>query len=109
MSRFFSEKYIDLEPYVPGEQPRDQQYVKLNTNENPYPPLPEVTKAVEEASRKLYLYSDTECVDLRKALATLSCSAWLSRSAASQAGLDLPSAATRISLGPAIISMETMP
>ena len=69
MSRFFSEKYIDLEPYVPGEQPRDQQYVKLNTNENPYPPLPEVTKAVEEASRKLYLYSDTECVDLRKALA----------------------------------------
>ncbi len=70
MSRFFSEKYIDLEPYVPGEQPRDQQYVKLNTNENPYPPLPEVTKAVEEASRKLYLYSDTECVDLRKALAS---------------------------------------
>ena len=40
MSRFFSEKYLDLEPYVPGEQPRDQQYVKLNTNENPYPPLP---------------------------------------------------------------------
>lgn len=69
MSRFFSEKYLDLEPYVPGEQPRDQQYVKLNTNENPYPPHPEVAKAVEEASRKLYLYSDTECVDLRKALA----------------------------------------
>ena len=69
MSRFFSEKYLDLEPYVPGEQPRDQQYVKLNTNENPYPPHPAVAKAVEEASKKLYLYSDTECVELRKTLA----------------------------------------
>ena len=69
MSRFFSEKYLDLEAYVPGEQPRNQQYVKLNTNENPYPPLPEVAKAVAEASSKLYLYSDTECVELRKALA----------------------------------------
>lgn len=70
MSRFFSEKYLDLEPYVPGEQPKNQQnIVKLNTNENPYPPLPEVAKAVAEASSKLYLYSDTECVELRKALA----------------------------------------
>ena len=70
MSRFFSEKYLDLEPYVPGEQPKDQQnIVKLNTNENPYPPMPEVTEAVAAASSKLYLYSDTECVELRKALA----------------------------------------
>ena len=69
MSRFFSEKYLDLEPYVPGEQPRDQQYVKLNTNENPYPPLPEVAKAVAEESGKQHLYSDPECTELRKALA----------------------------------------
>lgn len=70
MSRFFSEKYLNLEAYVPGEQPKDQQnIVKLNTNENPYPPLPEVAEAVAEASRTLYLYSDTECVELRKALA----------------------------------------
>lgn len=70
MSRFFSEKYLDLEPYIPGEQPKDQRnIVKLNTNENPYPPLPEVAKAVAEASSRLYLYSDTECVELRKALA----------------------------------------
>lgn len=70
MSRFFSEKYLDLEPYVPGEQPKGQQnIVKLNTNENPYPPIPEVAKAVAEACSKLYLYSDTECVELRKALA----------------------------------------
>ncbi len=70
MSRFFSEKYMDLTPYTPGEQPRDRKnIVKLNTNENPYPPLPAVAKAVAEASEKLYLYSDTECTELRKALA----------------------------------------
>ena len=69
MSRFFSDKYKDLEPYTPGEQPRGQKYIKLNTNENPYPPLPEVAEAVKKASDKLYLYSDTECVELRKILA----------------------------------------
>ena len=69
MSRFFSEKYLDLEPYVPGEQPRDQQYIKLNTNENPYPPLPAVAKAVSVESGKQHLYSDPECTDLRNALA----------------------------------------
>ena len=69
MSRFFSEKYKNLVAYVPGEQPRDQKYIKLNTNENPYPPLPEVAEAVRKASDKLYLYSDTECVELRKTLA----------------------------------------
>ena len=69
MSRFFSEKYIDLEPYVPGEQPKEKQLIKLNTNENPYPPLPEVAEAVREESGKLYLYSDPESSELRKALA----------------------------------------
>ena len=69
MSRFFSDKYKDLEPYTPGEQLNDQKYIKLNTNENPYPPLPEVAEAVRKASEKLYLYSDTECVELRKNLA----------------------------------------
>ena len=69
MSRFFSDKYKDLVPYVPGEQPRGQKYIKLNTNENPYPPPPEVTEAVRKESEKLCLYSDTECTELRKALA----------------------------------------
>ena len=69
MSRFFSDKYKDLEPYTPGEQLNDQKYIKLNTNENPYPTLPEVAEAVRKASEKLYLYSDTECVELRKNLA----------------------------------------
>lgn len=71
MSRFFSEKYADLKPYVPGEQPQDQQYIKLNTNENPYPPLPAVSEAVAEESRKLHLYSDPESRGLRAALAKI--------------------------------------
>ena len=69
MSRFFSEKYMELEPYVPGELPRGKGYLKLNTNESPYPPLPEVTDAIAEESRKLNLYSDPECRELRAAMA----------------------------------------
>lgn len=69
MSRFFSEKYMDLEPYVPGEQPKGQEFIKLNTNENPYPPHPEVTAAVREESRLLHLYSDPDSRDLRTVLA----------------------------------------
>ena len=68
MSRFFSEKYIDLEPYVPGELPKNKREIKLNTNENPYPPLKEVTDAVAEESRKLNLYSDPDSRALRNAL-----------------------------------------
>ena len=40
MSRYFSGKYAALTPYTPGEQPRDMRYIKLNTNESPYPPSP---------------------------------------------------------------------
>jgi histidinol-phosphate aminotransferase len=69
MSRYFSEKYIDLEPYVPGELPKNKREIKLNTNENPYPPLQEVTDAVAEESRRLNLYSDPDSRDLRQALA----------------------------------------
>ena len=69
MSRFFSEKYADLEAYVPGEQPKDQQYIKLNTNENAFPPHPAVAEAAEREARKLHLYPDPECLELRKKLA----------------------------------------
>jgi len=69
MSRFMSSRYVDLEPYTPGEQPREQKYIKLNTNENPFPPPPEVQDAVALESEKLALYSDNECTELRKVLA----------------------------------------
>ena len=52
MSRFLSSRYDDLEPYVPGEQPQDQKYVKLNTNESPYPPAPGVADAVRAEAEK---------------------------------------------------------
>ena len=66
MSRFFSSKYSSLEPYVPGEQPRDSVYIKLNTNESPFPPSPKAAAAAAEAARSLQLYSDPECRALRE-------------------------------------------
>ena len=68
MSRFFSERFADLIPYTPGEQPRDMQYIKLNTNESPFPPADAVTEAVRKESRKLQLYSDPDCKRLTEAI-----------------------------------------
>ena len=69
MSKFFTEKYSSLTPYTPGEQPKDLKYIKLNTNESPFSPADEVCKAVEKEAKSLMLYSDPECVALRKKLA----------------------------------------
>lgn len=68
MSRFFSEKYSALTPYVPGEQPRDQKFIKLNTNESPFPPSAKVLESIGAEAAKAQLYSDPECFELRKKL-----------------------------------------
>ncbi len=69
MSRFLSEKYSGLVPYTPGEQPQDKKYIKLNTNESPFPTSPiAAAKAAEEAKR-LELYPDPECRVLTQRLA----------------------------------------
>lgn len=69
MSRFLSSKYASLEPYTPGEQPKTMVLTKLNTNESPYPPAPEVVEAARAAAESLQLYPDPDCTELRKAIA----------------------------------------
>lgn len=69
MSRFFTEKFKNLVPYTPGEQPKDMQYIKLNTNESPFPPSKAVNETVLDESKKLQLYSDPESTNIRKKLA----------------------------------------
>ena len=71
MSRFLKQAFRSLEVYVPGEQPRDKKYIKLNTNESPFPPSPEVLEAVAKEAGDLQLYSDPECTALRKTAAGL--------------------------------------
>ena len=71
MSRFFSKRHDALTPYTPGEQPRDMQYVKLNTNESPFPPSPAVAAAVAGQCGSLQLYSDPENTALRQKLAQI--------------------------------------
>ena len=70
MSRFFSSKYSALEPYVPGEQPSEMsEYVKLNTNESPFPPSAAAKEYALRSTRALNLYSDPDSVELTKAIA----------------------------------------
>ena len=72
MSRFLNDKYSTLEVYTPGEQPRDMKYIKLNTNESPFPPSAAVIDAVSaEEVAKLRLYPDPECKELKEAIASL--------------------------------------
>lgn len=70
MSRFWSPIVERLTPYTPGEQPRGQAFVKLNTNENPYGPSPRALDAIRAAaSEDLRLYPDPSATDLRQAVA----------------------------------------
>lgn len=70
MKEFWSGRIREAVPYVPGEQPRERKFIKLNTNENPYPPSPMAIQAMKEAvSDDLRLYPDPECTTLRAAAA----------------------------------------
>ena len=71
MSRFFTQRLAKLTPYTPGEQPRDMQYIKLNTNESPFPPSPAVIEAAKAEAGRLQLYSDPTCRELTDKLASL--------------------------------------
>ncbi len=70
MNRYWSPLVSRLSPYVPGEQPRMANLVKLNTNENPYGPSPMVLEAIrEEVGEGLRLYPDPQALALRQAIA----------------------------------------
>ena len=69
MSRFFSSKYKNLVPYTPGEQPKDMQYIKLNTNESPFPPSEKAIAYASDAAKSLQLYPDPTCSELTKKVA----------------------------------------
>ncbi len=70
MKRYWSKHIQNVVPYTPGEQPREGNFIKLNTNECPYPPSPKVMEAIRAAGGEgLRLYPDPECLDLRTAIA----------------------------------------
>jgi histidinol-phosphate aminotransferase len=70
MSVYWNNRIKNLSPYIPGEQPKDRKFIKLNTNENPYPPSPKVIEAVQKtANDSLRLYPDPECTEFREAIA----------------------------------------
>ena len=69
MSRFLSAQHKALVPYTPGEQPTGRQYIKLNTNESPFPPSPHAVAYAAEAAKSLELYSDPTCSALCEAFA----------------------------------------
>lgn len=72
MSRFLKQQYRSLEAYTPGEQPRNMEYIKLNTNESPYPPAPSVVEAMTaQQVENLRLYSDPTAKELMEKLANL--------------------------------------
>ena len=69
MSRFFSQRLKNLVPYTPGEQPKDNDYIKLNTNESPFMPSKKAIQKASEAAKKLHLYPDPEASVLTKMVA----------------------------------------
>lgn len=71
MNKYWSKELEDLLPYVSGEQPRDRRYIKLNTNENPYPPADGILAAIQAAADDgLRLYPDPDATSLKQAIAS---------------------------------------
>ena len=70
MNQYWSRRIREAVPYTPGEQPKNRKFIKLNTNECPYPPSPRAAEAIRGAAGGgLRLYPDPECLDLRTAIA----------------------------------------
>ena len=69
MSRFSNDRIKNLTPYTPGEQPKERKYIKLNTNESPYPPSENAVKKAREIADSLMLYSDPESRALTEKMA----------------------------------------
>ena len=70
MSRYWSKKVQEIKPYIPGEQPKNRKYIKLNTNENPYPPSPGAIEAIKQAADEtLRFYPDPTGEELRETIA----------------------------------------
>lgn len=70
MSYFLCDEFKDMEPYVPGEQPSDREYIKLNANETSLPPSPKVVEAIEQERKKgMGFYADPNGMELRAAIA----------------------------------------
>jgi len=82
VSNYWNKRTVSISPYVPGEQPRDRKFIKLNTNENPYPPSPKVVAAIQQVlsnqtdkttppnGELLRLYPDPLCTEFREAVAS---------------------------------------
>lgn len=70
MSQYWSQRVKELDPYVPGEQPKSQQFIKLNTNESPYSASPKALEAMADAvSETLRLYPDPNANELKQSIA----------------------------------------
>ncbi len=68
MSKYLVDKYSSLLPYTPGEQPKDLKYIKLNTNESPFPPSPLAVQYAREEAERLMLYPDPELTSIKRAI-----------------------------------------
>ena len=68
MSKFLKPEYANLEEYTPGEQPQGRKFVKLNTNESPFPPSPEAIRLALAETESSNLYPDPDCARLKEAI-----------------------------------------